>query len=155
MDNQVETLSRGDGHGDEKEIETQEQLQTACKKLGDLTRSDGSLVSLTKQDLSLLQWMLRATSEEYREQSMWRMCDFCDEDEALDHVAAYYEAKDLGMDTSFNVAFMFALTSANRKGLRTNLMALISDTLQHGKWVSAQPKGKDHGYTNPRSPLSS
>lgn len=147
------TLS-DDGHGEEDQIpESQEQLEGAFKKLSELTRRDGSLVTLTKQDLSLLQQMLRGVTEEYREQSMWRMCDFCDENEALDHVAAYYEAKDLGMDTTFNVAFMFALCSANRKGFKNNVIAVISDTLQHGKWVGTKQKGKD-GYVSPRSPLS-
>ena len=154
MQEKAERLSEGDGHGDVEETESQEQLQGAFKKLTDLARGDGSLVSMTKQDLSLMQWMLRAVSEEYKEQAMWRMCDFCDEEEALDHVAAYYEAKDLGMDTGFNVAFMFALCSANRKGSKNNLMAQLMDTMQHGKWIDTNKKGKDYGNKSPRSPLS-
>ena len=154
MQEKTERLSDGDGHSELGETESQEQLDSAYKKLKDLARPDGSLVSVTKQDLSLMQWMLRAVSEEYKEQAMWRMCDFCDEDEALDHVAAYYEAKDLGMDTSFNVAFMFALTSANRKGQKNNLMAQLLDAMQHGKWATASSKGKGDGYKNPRSPLN-
>lgn len=143
------------GH-EEPEEESQEQLQVAHKKLTDLIGNgkDGALVTFGKQELSLMQKILSTGSEKYREETMWRMCDFIDEDEALDHVAAYYEARDLGMDTSFNVAFAFALCSANRKITRTNLLAQLLDSLQHGKWAPA-PQGKKRDGTNPRSPLSS
>lgn len=147
---EVEVETSDNGH----EEESQEQLQTALLKLDSLHRGDGSVVTMTKAELGLLQTILRSTTEAYKEQMMWRMLDFMDEDEALDHVAAYYEAKELGMDTSFNVTFVFALCSVNRKGNRSNLLAMILDALQHGKW--AQPaKGKSNGYQNPRSPLSS
>lgn len=143
-----------DGHDDPEE-ESQEQLQGALKKLQSLTLPDGSVVSMSKQELSLLQRILQAATEEYKEQSMWRMCSFIDTNEALDHVAAFYEAKELGMDTSFNVAFMFSLCSVNDKGTRSNLMAQLLDTLQHGKWAPGSMKGgKQSGSTNPRSPLS-
>ena len=145
-------LDRGK-NGDEAEDETQEQLDTAFKDLKSLTRGDGSLVSVSKQDLSLLKQILSAATEDYKEQIMWRMCDFIDEDEALDHVAAYYEAKDLGMDTSFNVAFMFALVSANRKTNKTNLISQILGTLQYSKWAPSSKKGKSDGNRNSRSPL--
>lgn len=148
-------LGDGDGHGGAiPEEEDQEQLATAYKKLGDLTRPDGSLVSISKQDLSLLKQVLLA-SEAHKQEVMWRMCDFVDEEEALDHVAAYYEALDLGMDTSFNVAFMFALVSTNRKGYKNNLIAQLLDTLQHGKWAGTSIKGKSNGSGSTRSPISS
>jgi len=81
------------------------------------------------------------------------MCSFLDDDEAKDHVAAYYEAKDLGMDTSFNVAYAFALCSANRKAGWNNLIGNLLDTMQHGKWAQA-PQGKVKNGANPRSPLN-
>ena len=137
-----------DGHGEE----SQEQLQTAYKKLQDLAGGGASMVTFSKQDMSLMKQILTAVSEEYKEQIMWRMCDFVDEDEALDHVAAYFEAKDLGMDTDFNVAFMFALVSANRKTNKSNLISQILDTMQHAKWVPNFKKGQGNGH-NPRSPL--
>lgn len=146
-------LEVGNEVADEPEEESQEQLGASAKLLSTLHRGDGSLVSMTKQELGLLKQILTAASEEYKEQIMWRMCDFIDEDEALDHVAAYYEAKDLGMDTGFNVAFMFALVSANRKTTHTNLMAQLIDAVQHGKWASNFVKGKGNGH-NPRSPLN-
>ena len=145
---------KGNGHQGIEE-ESPEQLQTAYKKLIELKRSDGSLVTLGKQELSLLQKILSTGSEEYREQQFWRMCSFLDEEEALDHVAAFYEAKELGMDTGFNVAYAFALCSANRRVNMTNLLAQLMDTLQHGKWANAPQGNKKHEYTNPRSPLQS
>lgn len=151
MKKELELESGSDGH-DEPEVETQEQLDSAYKKLTDLAGGGTSMVTMTKQDLSLMKQILTAVSEEYKEQVMWRMCDFLDEDEALDHVAAFYEAKDLGMDTSFNVAFMFALVSANRKTNKSNLIAQILDAMQHGKWIPQFKKGQGDGH-NPRSPL--
>jgi len=137
---------------DEPELETQEQLDTAYKKLSDLSGGGTSMVTMSKQDLSLMKQILTAASEEYKEQIMWRMCDFVDEDEAFNHVAGYYEAKDLGMDTSFNVAFMFALVSANRRTNKTNLIAQLLDARQHVKWAPNLTKGQKNGH-NPRSPL--
>ena len=148
---ELELETGSDGHG-EPEVETQEQLAGAYKKLTDLAGGGTSMVTMTKQDLSLMKQILTAVSEEYKEQIMWRMCDFLDEDEALDHVAAFYEAKDLGMDTRFNVAFIFALVSANRKTNKSNLISQILDAMQHGKWIPNLKKGQGNGH-NPRSPL--
>jgi hypothetical protein len=149
----------GNGHQEKAlvEGESQDQLNTAHKRLVDLIGKgqDGSLVSLGKQELSLLQKILSTGSEEYREQQLWRMCSFMDEEEALDHVAAFYEAKELGMDTGFNVAYAFALCSANRKNAFSgNLVAVLGDILQHGKWAAAPQGKKNNGYQNPRSPIS-
>lgn len=141
-----------DGHED-AEVETQGQLDTAFKKLSELSGDGTSMVTMSKQDLSLMKQILTAASEEYKEQIMWRMCDFIDEDEALDHVAAYYEAKDLGMDTGFNVAFVFALVSSNRNTNKSNLISQILGALQYSKWAPSSQKGKTNGH-NPRSPLS-
>ena len=146
----LKNRENGDGEGEE----SQEQLDAAVKNLSSLTRGDGQLISISKQDLSLLKQILTASTEEYKEQVMWRMCDFVDENEALDHVAAYYEAKDLGMDTNFNVAFMFALVSANRKTNHSNLMGQLIDAVQHGKWAQNAGKGKaPNGYRS-SSPLN-
>lgn len=141
------------GQDGDVEEETQEQLNTAYKNLLELGDGKTSMVTMSKQDLSLMKQILTAASEEYKEQIMWRMCDFIDEDEALDHVAAYYEAKELGLDTGFNVAFMFALVSTNRKTSKSNLIALILDTVQHGKWAPRITKGRANGNITARSPL--
>jgi len=146
--------NRENGHGEGSGDETQEQIDSALKNLKTLSRGDGSLVSISKQDLSLLKQILTASTEEYKEQVMWRMCDFVDENEALDHVAAFYEAKDLGMDTNFNVAFMFALVSANRKTNHSNLIGQLIDAVQHGKWAQNAGKGKSSNGFRASSPLN-
>lgn len=138
-----------DGHDDPEE-ETQEQLDSALKNLKDLGGT--SLASLSKQDLSLMKQMLATTSEEYRELIFFRALDFIDTDEALDHVAAYFEAKELGMDTSFNVAFMFAMVSVNDKNNKTNLMAQLLGALHPFKTAGSQTKWRGNGH-NPRSPI--
>ena len=143
---------QGNGHTDEDIPETPEQLEAVRIKLQDLKRGDG-ILTISKEQLSLMQAMFYSSTEEYREQQMWRMCSFVDDEEAADHVAAYYEAKELGMDTSFNVANMFALCSANRKGgFTSNLIAILSDVLQHGKWAMNQKQKGQNGNVN--SPLS-
>ncbi len=133
--------------------ETPEQLQQVMKNLMDLKGPNGQALSLGKQELSLLQKILSVGTEKYREEVMWRMMDFVSEDEAKDMVNAYYEARDLGMDTSFNVAYAFALCSVNRRGgFKSNLVATLGDILQHGKWAMNQRKGQD-GTGNTRSPI--
>lgn len=137
----------------EPEAETQEQLNAAYKRLSDLKRGDG-VVTMTRQELSLLQKILSTGTEEFRKEQMWRMCSFLDQEEALDHIAAYEEAKELGMDTSFNIAYAFALCSANRKGnFDNNLISVLSETLQHGKWANAQRIRTNDTGNNPRSPV--
>jgi len=140
---------QGDGHIEE---ETQEQLEAVHKRLKDLVRPDGSLVSFGKAELSLMQKILSTGSETYREEQMWRMCRFSDRDEALDHVAAYYEAKELGMDTSFNVAYAFAIVSVEERG-SGNLLTQILDALQHAKWAQSDQTKNRRNNGNSRSPL--
>jgi hypothetical protein len=153
MEPETETETDGDGAGTNEE--SQEVLNAVGKKLSTLTRGDGSLVTFGKQELSLLQKMLSTGTEEFREQQMWRMNSFLDQEEALDHIAAYYEAKELGMDTGFNVAYAFALCSANRKGnFNNNLLAVLTDTLQHGKWANTQRIKTNERDRNPRSPIA-
>ncbi len=147
----TERLEEGNGHQEE----SQEQLEGVLKKLSSLHRGDGSVVSMSKQELGLLQTILRSSTEKYREEIFWRMVDFIDQDEALDHVAAFYEAKELGMDTTFNVSFVFALCSVNRKGVRNNLSAMIMDTIQFGQHArnGYNQKGRD-ASKNRRSPIA-
>lgn len=139
----------------EEETETQEELNAAYIRLSELKRGDGQL-TMSRQELSLLQKILSTGTEEFRKEQMWRMCSFLDQEEALDHIAAYEEARELGMDTGFNISYAFALCSANRKGnFDNNLIAVLSDTLQHGKWSNTQNqriKTNDPG-NNPRSPI--
>lgn len=153
MTNETELKFSDNGQGD---TESQEELDAALKfaqiNLADISKP-GALVTFGKEQLSLMQTILQAVTEDFREQIFWRMLNLVDEDEAMDHVAAFYEAKELGMDTSFNVAYSFALCSTHRKVAGTNLISMITDTLQHGKWAMPQKGSKNYG-TNPRSPLS-
>jgi hypothetical protein len=148
----------GNGNGTVAELEqteSPEQIQGLYAKLSELKRGDGSLVTLSKQDMSLMQKILTTGNEAYKDEQFWRMCSFLDEDEAKDHVDAFYEAKDLGMDTGFNVSYAFALVATNRKTAMTNLIAQLTDTLQHGKWAGAAQQGnKGQGHGNSRSPIS-
>lgn len=143
-------------NGDKGDEETQEQLDAIAAQLSLEELADGQIVSITKQELSLLKQMLVTSTETYREETIWRMVSFLDEEEAMDHVAAYYEAKDLNMNTSENVAYMFALCSANRKGnFDNNLLTALLGTLRESKFPK-QTKGRsEYASTNPRSPLSS
>lgn len=142
------------GNGNGHVPESEEQLDGVLKRLQNIKRGDGAVVSMTKQELGLLQTILRSASESYREETFWRIVDFMDSDEAFDHVAAFYEAKDLGMDTTFNVSLVFALCSVNHKGGHNNLYSLVMDTMQFGQHARAnQPRGKD-ASKNPRSPLA-
>ena len=129
--------------------ETQTQIDESMKKLKSLTGSDGQLVTLGVQELSLMHKMLSTGSETYKELEWWRMCDFEDTDESLDHLAAYFEAKRLHMDMDLNVSYAFAMSSVNRRGHQTNLLGAILDTLQHGKWASS-PQPKREGGTRGR-----
>lgn len=144
---------RNNGHSTEDiPPETQEQLDAVMLKVKDIKRE--GILTIPHESLSLMQAMLYATIEEYKNQQWWRMCDFQDEEEAADHIAAFYEAKELGMDTTFNVAYAFSLCSVNRKSsFMSNLISVLNDTLQHGKWAMAQNKKGSNG--NKGGPLSS
>ena len=150
----LEEKVEGNGHIDSEE-ETQDMIETAFRTLSGKERGDNTLVTFARQDMSLMQKILVTSSEEHREEAIWRMMNFIDQEEALDHVAAYYEAKDLGMDTSFNVAYAFALVSTNRKTSGTSLISILLDTLQHGKWATSnQNQRKVSNGSSSRSPLS-
>jgi len=141
-------------NGHEPEEESQEQLQAVYKTLKELKGPNGQLVSMGKQDLALLKQILSANTEEYREQMFWRMVSFVDEDEAHNHVAAFYEAQELGMDTKFNVAYLFAMCSVNRKGnFTSNLITQLTDTMQMAKHAYPPNKKGNYGNGNPRSPI--
>lgn len=151
----LDAKERLNGDGDAENIqENEEELKVAWEHLSKLTRQDSAGLTFGKQEMSLMQKILSTGSEAYKEEQLWRMCNFLDQDEALDHVAAYYEAKELGMDTGFNIAFAFALVSANRRTSGTNLLAMLLDTLQHGKWAGNNQSKRNRNDTTSRSPLS-
>ena len=147
----LEEKVNNNGHVEE---ETPEDIEIAFQNLSKVSRGDNTLVTFGKTEMSLMQKMLNTDTEKYKEESIWRLMNFADEEEAMAHIAAYYEAKDLGMDTSFNISYANSLVSTNRKTVWSNLIGMLADTLQHGKWATGQNvKGKGNG-TNPRSPLN-
>jgi hypothetical protein len=138
----------------EPEEETQEQLKGVFKNLSDLAREDGTLVRMTKQQLSLLQQALHSPDDGDSFTKVALILDFETEEERRKVVDAYYEAKRLGMDTAWNIADALSRCATNRKNShRTNRLGWIGETLSHQKFTSNQPAGKKDG-TNPRSPIS-
>ena len=134
------------------EEESPEQLNRAYKKLEDLTREGG--FHLTKQELGLLHKLITAP-DRFTESQFWLIADFLDGEEALDHVAAFHEAKELGMDVTFNIDFVFALCASNRGWNKTNRASSIIDAMHHLKTTSNVGMRKNDASTNPRSPLTS
>jgi hypothetical protein len=140
---------------DNNQDETQEELQAVHKKLSDLTREDGILVSLTKQQLSLLQQMLHSPDDGDKFTKIALTLDFESEDERRKVVAAFYEAVRLGMNTDWNISDALSRCATNRKNShRTSRVGFIGETLSHSKFTSNVPRGKESGSSNPRSPLS-
>jgi len=124
--------------------------------LDEVASQQGVAISMTPGQLSLMARMLTAP-EEYRKVQFFFLADFLDEEEAKDHVDAFFEALELGMDTMFNVAYVFALAACNRKSLKVNRVAAILDALQHVKYTANIPKGASSSPPpmQPKSPLSS
>jgi hypothetical protein len=158
VENKVETEQfhlNGQKDPEGEDTETVEELQSAHKKLSNLAGVDGVLVSLTKQDLSLLKQMLHAPDSGDAFIRIVQTCDFLDEDERSKELDAFYEAVRLGMSTDYNIAHATSCASINRKGAHQNSrVAALLDALSHTKYTSNQPKGGTSGSSNPRSPLS-
>jgi hypothetical protein len=136
------------------ESESQAQLDEIGRKLSGLTRPDGSVVHFTKQELTLLKQILSTGTEKYREETIWRMCSFLNKEEAHFAVSAYYEAVETYMDTSFNIAMVFAQCSINYRGnFSSNLISFLGGTLQNGKWPQGQGD-KNYAAKNQRDTIS-
>ncbi len=132
----------------------QADLKGLKDRFDNIAEGQGAAIKLSRAELGLLHKMITAP-EEWRKEQVFLMADFLDEDEALDHVAAYYEALDLGMDTGFNVAFIFALAACSRKMVKNNRVALLLDSMQHVKYTANVPKDyQGGGPVKHNSPLS-
>lgn len=137
------------------ETEDNERIAAARTKINEWKKEYPAISNLGHTELSLLKQMISAP-EEYRRQQFFLICEFLDREDALDHVAAYYEADELGMDTGFNVAYMFACVASNEKGaIKNNRIAAILDSLSHYRFTSNTPKeeAKRTG-SNERGPIS-
>lgn len=140
--------------GPEALDETDPELDTALKKLNELNRPGSPIISMSKQDVTLLKQMLHApdTGDEFTKIVM--ICDFLDEDERNRELDAFWEAKRLGMDTNYNIDHALSCASINRKGAhRNSRVAALLDSLSHQKITSNMPKGKESSGRNPNSPL--
>jgi hypothetical protein len=135
--------------------ETVEELESVHLKLNNLAAQNGSLTSLTKQDISLLKQMLHTPEASDDFIRITLICDFLDETEANNELEAFYEAERLGMNTKYNIAHALSRAAINRKGShRSSRVATLLDALSHQKYTTNQPRGSGNGSTNPRSPLS-
>lgn len=142
------------GHGDTEDLETQDELNLAYKKLSELKRGDGIITGLNKQDIGLLKQLLHTPDKDADFTAIVLICDFLSDEEADKELNAFYEAKRLGMDTQFNIDHALSRVAVNRKGShRTSRAALIMDTISHQKYTTNTPGVKSNG-NNPRSPLS-
>lgn len=132
---------------------TDEEIKAVQKKLGDLTRGESPLLSMTKNDISLLKQMLHAPDNSDDFTRIVQICDFLDEDEANRELEAFYEAVRLGMNTQYNISHALSRSSINRKGAhRNSRVAALLDALSHQKFTSNAPRSAN-GSKNPNSPL--
>jgi len=140
-----------EGYSEEEEA----RVKTARDKVEEWQKNDSQIASLSGVELSLLRQML-TVPEEYRRQQIFLISEFMDQEEALDHVAAYYEALELGMDTGFNVAYMMALAATNRReNARSNRVAAILASLSSFRYTTNTPKDEKKRANSPeRGPLS-
>ena len=146
-----------DGHDEAEalaETETQEELQAVKKHLDELMRGDGQVVTMTKQQLSLLHKMITPPEGDDSElMQVLAIADFMDDNEADDELAAYFEAKRLHMDTSWNIAHMLSRCAVNRKGAKTNRVGQILESLSHQKFTTNMPRYR-YDNRNSRSLIS-
>jgi len=159
----IETIG-SNGHGNtpippaDDGNETPEEIQVAIKNLGQLGgRQDGTLVSMSKQQLSLLQQALHSPDTGAETDSFIRLAlilDFSSEEERRKVVDAYYEAVRLGMDTKWNIGDALSRCATNRPNSHhTNRLGWIGETLSHQKFTTNSSAGGKNGATNPRSPI--
>lgn len=139
-------------NGDHEE-ETQEELQTAYKKLSELAGPDGSVVRMSKESLSMMKQMIHGPDKYNDLTQILLICDFLSEDEANDELNAFYEAKRYGMDTQYNVDHALSRASINRKGGHSSSrVAVLLETLGRQNFKSGKQR-EHNGNRNPRSPI--
>lgn len=137
------------------EPESQEQLDSTYKWLRDLKRPDGTVVSLSKQELGVIAKTLApAGADDLSPLVQYLMiADYIDEDEADNVSGAIAEADRYGMSREPILVWIANRIATNRKGLRTNRVAQLYDMFSHTKFTTNQTQGKKDGFINPRSPI--
>ena len=148
------------GDGPAEEVETTEELQAALKKLSDLPRADGQLVTFSKQQIGLLMQLVHVPEQMDAARTYLTLlpsADFVSVDEMWAHLNAFDEAVYWGLDLWQNVRYLQALLACNRKGShQSSRAANIMETMSHQKFTS-NVSGKGHhsnAGSNPRSPLN-
>ncbi len=146
----------GNGHAETEQLEdtvqeSPDQLKAAYKKLDDLRRGDGQLISMSKEHLGVIAQTLHipGSIDEYRQ--ILIITEFLDDEEARDFVAAIWECKRYGMDIGPVIDEAIARCSVNRKGVRSNRVAQLLDAFSHTKITSNVPnsgKGVPRGNPN-------
>lgn len=131
-------------------------VEAARARVSSLQGEGNAITNAALNELGLMKSMLSAGSyAEIEKHVFWRMCSFEDEEEAFIHVAAYQEAIDLGMTTDWNIANLFALSSANRKIGRTSLINSILDAMSSFRNINIGQKEEKHrGGGDQKSGLS-
>jgi len=137
MSNEKLEVLDGDGHGDSEDIgpESQEELEAVHKKLSELARKDGQVITMAKQQLTLLKHLITPPESEKHKDLFYALmiCDFLDDEEADNELAGFFEAERLGMDRDWNLAHMLSRVSINRKGPKTNRPNSIIEMFMHQK----------------------
>jgi hypothetical protein len=140
---------RENGHNP-NEVAEREAIKGAVFNLADLKREDGILTRNTQQYQSLLHRLI--TADHKHVPSEFKTALFRNSDEADDAVAAYIEAKDLGLD----VEPVLLQVSARSAGVNLQLVRLIMEGLTHTTWTSAtqqqpQQRGRRERSNTPLS----
>lgn len=127
-----------------EEKQNNAELDAALQNLSDIAGRNGSVATLSSKEISLLRQMIGSSAEKSDDFiRIVQICDFLDEEEANNEIAAYYEAVRLGMSTEFNIAHALSRASINRKeNHRNSRVAALLDALSHQKFTSNQPGTK-------------
>ena len=159
-----EALGMANGQQNKQESLTgeDERLTPVLKELSELAHRDGQVVSLTPQQLSLLQQFIHHP-DSFQDDPMIQMCfvlEFEDDDERRCVMDAYAEARELGMDISWNIRDAISRAATPSKmGQRMSRVQLIGEILTHSKFTTNyQPSSgnNNQGGRNggrPNSPL--
>ena len=125
--NDVEYGNNGNSHHEDVE---------ALLKHG--PRQDGIGGNISSTNLSVIKHMFLGVPERYKDSAFWLIASFLDEDEAQDHVDAYHEALELGMDTTWNVDSVLARAAAYRVYKGVNRISEILNALSSFRYTTNQ-----------------
>ena len=140
-----ERLPRNNGHDDPAAVEETEDLDAVRKNLEKLTRGDGTLVTVPKQYMGVLQKLASTIEGDDQYRQALYMADFLNEGDAQDAAAAIMEAKRYGGSVEPIVDQIIAMCAVNRRGNKTNRAAQILDVLNHYSVTNHSSSGGRRG----------